>query len=181
MTKSNNSSKQNYNYPVIQEMTMPHRVAHFLDWVATREPGSCITYHNIVRAVMGYGPSVKVPTSEIHQLRDRMHRVGQILREKYKRELYMEPGFGARATKDSEDLVENVLSKRTRRLVSARNSVDASLQLVEGSKLRSPRLKAFHQEVVTTIGQLNDNRITKLLLPPAPTPAPLFDVKAGKK
>jgi hypothetical protein len=150
-------------------LRLPHRIAHFLDWLARTQAGKLASYAMVVRAIMGFAHTPSMKGKEVRGARDQMTRVREILADKYQRGLVVEPGFGVRATVGADDVTEHVLAKNARRLVTARNSVEKTMQIIDPSKIESDRLRKFHREAVATIKQLDEGRIARLL-PPAAAP-----------
>lgn len=106
-------------FPLDNALTMPHRIAAFLDWWAKRHPYDFAAYNEILKAVMGYQRLPRLDTEEVEQIRGTVGRAEPILHEKYQRALVRSRGVGARATVDDIDVIRNKQVGRARRVERA--------------------------------------------------------------
>lgn len=165
------------NYPFtdeIREMTVPNRVAHYLDWAAKTFPKTYTPYNLLYKAIMGQKTTPQLRNKEVEQLRQRLQSVKKILQDKYGRELDTQQGIGVRATVDAADTLTVSLPKRMRRLQSAKNAVVRTTDLIDPSRIPNtaeyrPWREWFNRDVRDVCRLLDDGGFNKKLLPPGQT------------
>lgn len=143
------------------------KTAYLLDWTAKNMPGVYIGYAEIVRAIDNRKSLPRLDSPDVKALRSSIANVRGLLRERYGRELDTAPN-SVRATTGDEDAATVVLPKKLRRLRSAKNAVIATHSLIDPSKIRDPRIRAYLEtDVNLIIKAIGTEAFDKKLLPPA--------------
>lgn len=101
-----------FHYRIDDKKQLTERAAECLSQLAEQNPGGFIAYNLLYKAVIGQKVTPKLKSQEVEGLRKKMHRIKQILREQYNRELVSAPGVGVRATTGDVDKLEKVVPKR---------------------------------------------------------------------
>lgn len=156
-------------------LSIPQRVAHFLDWAATNKPGEFMPYNMIVQAIMGYKRMPQLASDEVQRVkRTASANVRQTLITKYDREIVSLPGVGVRATHSDADRLEHVAPKKARRLDGARRSFMITANAINLSNVPNTpayaSLKAWMEKDVRGVLRLiGSDEFERKLLPPGVT------------
>lgn len=148
-------------------LSITERGAAFLDWAAKSFPGRAITYQQITKVVFALPRVPSESSKDVDTLRkNRMGRIRDILFTKYKRAVVAHPGFGIRATKDSEDVARTDMESKAKKVRTAITNLDRSRSLIDISKITDPRLAERVQSIGDSLRSLNSSALqTKLRLP----------------
>lgn len=165
-------------------LTMPQRVAFFLNWSAANYPNEFVPHQMIWRAITGLKRTPIQSSPDALRVKNMMGRVRVILQKDYARDLYTQPFAGVRATVDDADALQSTLPRRMRRLRSAREAVTRTAELIDVKKLpntpqMTPWKRWFATSVQDVLGLLNSDNFTRGLLPPGATAHP--EKKTEKK
>jgi len=168
MTKKRKAAVADYNS--LPGMSLTQRVAHFLDWAAKNLRYQYFPAQEIVKAISGYNHTPRATSKEAESVRACMTRARDLLRKEYKRGYVCQRGVGYRATVNDEDKARFDLADRTKRLASAKVSVDNSLGMIDARKIsissaEGRKLRSFVSNVKKISGLISDDRIQKLLPP----------------
>jgi hypothetical protein len=106
------------------------KIAQMLDWAAIQAPGTIVTYPQIAKVIMSLGRMPRQDAKEVDMVRSRVSSARQKLIEEYERDLVSEPGIGCRATFSDADAISNCVTKRTRRLLLAKNRLVESINIL---------------------------------------------------
>lgn len=171
-------NKQQFSgYVRDDSLSVPQRVAHFLDWAATNKPGEFVAYNMIVQAIMGYKHMPRLDSEEVQRVkRASAANVRSTLATKYDREIISLPGVGVRATFSDADRLEHVAPKKAKRLDGARrsfmltaNAID--LRSVPDTAAYAPLKRWLGHEVRDVLKLIGSPEFERKLLPPS-TQAP---------
>lgn len=169
-TRANNSRdlvKELVRYTCPQELSMPKRIAHCLDWCAKECPNQYVTLQILLKSVMGFSKVPNVNSKEVIGLRSKWTPVRKILLDQYRRDLVIERGIGVRATDGSEDVAKSTLGTKIRRFEGAKKAVEKTLAIVDTSEVKDKQLKAWVDTLRPAFKALASPDFTKKLLPPA--------------
>jgi hypothetical protein len=156
------------NYTVVQDMSPPERVAHFLDWCARKMPYRYVPYPYIMKVVQVLKRKPAEDNEEVRRFaRNRMTRPAIILREQYNRALVRAPGLGARATTDAEDKSVNDLIPKVKRTQSSIRATDVSASNINENEIKDPEIRAMVKRIKGGIKTLTSDTLSRQLqLPP---------------
>lgn len=145
------------------------RLAHFLHWFSIKAPYVYVPSNFCVRAIMGYPYTPKVDAPDVISLQGCVSRAREIMLDKHRRGLHSLRGLGLRATIDDQDTANTQLRGNVKRLVGAHNATKRTASIVDASKVRDDRIRAWVRGgVVNALKALDaDGRLDRLL-PPAP-------------
>lgn len=171
-TKKPRQGARNFGaFPLDMEMSMPQRVAAFLDWWAEHQPYDFAGYHEITKAVNGYKHLPRLETQEVISMQSVVGRASKILHEKYKRALVRRRGLGARGTVDSADAIRHKAVDRARKVerdIVALATLDEIIDLK--SVPDTPENRAmkdwYRRDVKGILKQVAAPEFTQRLLPP---------------
>lgn len=151
------------------EMSISERGAAFLDWAAKKFPGRAITYQQITKVVFALPRVPSENSKEVDTFRkNRMTRIREILFSKYKRAVVAHPGFGIRATKDSEDVARTDMELKAKKVRTAISNLDRSRSLIDVSKITDPKLVERVNSIGDSLRSLNSSALQTRLRLPAP-------------
>ncbi len=152
-------------YRAPDAMAKCHRLAHFLDWFARKQPKVPIAANLIYRAITGIPRTPRMETPEVDAVKSGMSRAREILKEQYRRGLVSERGLGFRATVDDEDTANTQLRRDARRLVSAHRGMESTAKIVDPAKVKNAELRAWVTKAVNPLLKVLDegDRIHRLL------------------
>ena len=156
------------DYKVDIDMSMPHRIAAFLDWAARIAPSRPISFERLTKIVM-LMPKAHMNESDqrVESIRGAVRRAKPILMDTYRRGLVPHPGFGVRATTDSEDIARNQYQQDARRITSAIRSADRTRSLIRPNEIRDRDLKARVNNINSAVRVLVSPDVIDKLLPEA--------------
>lgn len=142
------------------------RIAYYLDWAAQTRKGQYEPYNEIAKAIDNRSSLPRMDSDHVKGVRRSIGAVRAVLQKRYQRDLDSAVG-SMRATVDDEDTASVALPKRMKRLRSAKNSLVATHQLIDPSKVKDARIKAYLQHDVRDIIKLvSSPDFDKKLLPP---------------
>lgn len=153
------------DFEVDHGMSIPARVAAYLDWAARTAPTRPISFQQICKVVMQLP---RVPTEKdrrTQSVRLAIRRAKPILMNRYRRGIVPHPGFGVRATIDSEDVARTQFQADKRRAVSALKSIDRTSSLINASEIDDRELKASVTSTRKVMRLLISNDVFNKLLP----------------
>ncbi len=162
-------------YPLNPEHTIPQRAAHFLDWYANEAPGRYITYPDLMKVVYGIKRRPIEDSRDVAMFKSKMGGIKRHLRISYARavQFHPKPGGGFRASTDADDLIENDLAKKVRRVNSAHASLVQTQEIIDPATIRKEENKSFFRRTVQARALLQaENLLKKLALPAKPEEEP---------
>lgn len=124
------------------KMSLPRRIAQYLDWAAQKAPGRPVSYQMLTK-VCEFTP--RMPTEKdkrIDTVKRAVKRAKPVLMDEYGRGVVSHPGFGIRATIDSEDVARTQMEVDARRITSAVKAADRTRSLIKMSEIKDKELKA---------------------------------------
>lgn len=156
-------------YPLDNNMTVPHRVAHCLNWAAETHPYHPLTYPVLYQCIMGLAAPPRRDNKEIELLRSRNQAVKKILHERYKRGLVIIAGMGVRASVDDADRFKNCTKRAIKRVDSAAKGAQKELMAVDAKNIpntpeNAEAIDFLQKEKKLTLGSINDLLKKTLLL-----------------
>lgn len=155
-------------YKFDQEVSLTRRAAHFLDWLAKKSPYQFVQYNVVLRAIMGYNRTPRLTSEEVERLHRNMGRAKLILETEYERGMMTMPSVGVRATVDDNDRAKNELPKKMRRLASAKESVERTVNSIDPRKITDSRVKRWlRSDVGGILRALKSADFDAKALPPA--------------
>jgi hypothetical protein len=141
-----------------------HRAAEFLDLAAQQFPMRAVPITYIVRVA---NMCTRLPQEASKQVeifkKLRMQPLKRVLYNEYQRALIYKPGFGYRATVDSEDIVKTDLEIKSRRVVNAIDGLQRSKELVDPKTIKTKSVKTRFNEISRTQKLLTAEVRQKLL------------------
>lgn len=149
---------------LVKKMTLPHRIAHFLNWAAANMRMVFFQPNIICRAINGYDRTPRPDTKEVDTIRSAMQRAKKILLDDYKRGYHFERGMGVRATVDDNDKVSASVATAAKRVVSAKENMDKITVTVDEAKLGKSEA-AYFRGVTEASKRITATHI-RALLPP---------------
>lgn len=155
-------------YRFDQSLAKTRRAAHFLDWLARKHPGEFVQYNIVLKAIMGYSRTPRLDSQEVVHLQQSMSRCRLILETEYDRGMITMPSVGVRATYDDDDRAKNELPTKMRRLSSAKQSVERTVNAIDPRKLTDARVKRWlRSDVGGIMKALHQADFDVKALPPA--------------
>jgi hypothetical protein len=166
------SKKKDFNplsYPLDNNMTVPHRVAHCLNWAAEYHPFYPLTYMVLYQAIMGLAQPPRKDNKEVELIKSRNQAVKKILHERYKKGLVIIPGMGVRATVDDADRFKNCAKRAVKRVESAALGAHRELSSVDAKNIENTpdnqeAINFLSKEKKLTLGSINELLKKTLLL-----------------
>jgi hypothetical protein len=114
---------------------MVRRAAHFFDWAATYYPKQWVPWNWTLQAILGQARTPKQDAHAVLALRDSGGRIREVLQKDYQRDFTVGKGLGARATKDSEDVLKTQGVKTSRRIQGAIRAAQKTLDLINPKQI----------------------------------------------
>jgi hypothetical protein len=155
-------------YTFDPKMSPNQRLAHFLDWLAQRAPYVAVPANVALQAIQGYARTPNANNEEVRLFAKRVSKARLIMLKVYKRGLVVQQNIGMRATVDDEDCADTQQRRNVERLVSATNTVKATAQIIDPSKIQDDKLRSWIKGGVASVLRAldADARLDKLLPPP---------------
>lgn len=153
-------------------LSVPGKIAQMLDWAADKSPGTVCTYPQIAKAILDLNKMPRFDSREVEMIRGRMSAASLIMRKEYNRDIVTVPKEGARATFSDEDLLSNCITKKARRLYSAKERLSEAIAILDEEGLVSDDIKYLadwlNDELKPIFRKLESPKATRALLPPPP-------------
>lgn len=164
-------AKNGIKYEIPLKLSNTQRAAHFLDFYATKNPGSFIAFNELLKAITGVGRTPQLKSQEVEHLRKSTTSIRRRLFEVHGREMISLPGVGVRASIGDADVLQNVMPKKSVRLQSARASFVKTAAGIDAAKIpNTPELaplKAwFGHQIRDVMKQISSPDFERKLLPP---------------
>jgi hypothetical protein len=161
-------------YKFDPEMRLPHRAAHFLDWLASRYPGHWVRANFVVKAINGYKHQPLERSDEVEVFRARMSTVKKGLGGVYGRTLITQRSVGMRASIDEADRLRNALPGKMKVLRGAKDRVMEEAQAIDLRKIpntpeNKPYKEWFAKDVQKVLDFIGTDDFDKRCLPPVST------------
>lgn len=153
------------NFEVDIEMSLPRRIAAFLDYAAEVAPGRPIPFQLLTKIVMMLPKRPTETDARVVSIRDALRRAKPFLMDQYRRGLVSQPGFGVRATTDTDDLARTQFQQDARRVTSAIKSIDRTRSLIKTSDITDKDLRARVTSVNGAVRVLVSGDVLGKLLP----------------
>lgn len=106
-------------YKPDQDMSIPERLAHFVDFAAKHAPGNLYGPHVVAKFIVGYARVPNIHSKETDSVRDKISKAKVILREVYGRELISVPNQGIRGSINETEKAKYAYARCVRRVQSA--------------------------------------------------------------
>jgi hypothetical protein len=148
-----------------ESMTLPQRIAHFLNWAADNIQGQYFGYNIVCKSINGYAHTPREGTVEVESVRKSMQAAKRILIDFYKRTYDFKAGLGVRACYSDDDAVKHSVARAAKRVVSSKVSLDKVASVVNPEKLSAAQGVYFRN--VTNASKAITTTHIKALLPPA--------------
>ena len=177
--------KKQYDSKVMIEESMVRRAAHFFDWAATYYPKQWVPWNWALQAILGQARTPKQDAHAVLALRDSGGRIREILQKDYQRDFTVGKGLGARATKDSEDVLKTQAVKTSRRIQSAIRAAQKTLALINPKQIpdtaeNRPWKRWLSRGINPTMREIGTEAFNKKLLAPGDEPKSEKDDKKKK-
>jgi hypothetical protein len=165
------NSKAFSNYVRDDDLSIPQRVAHFLDWAAINKAGEFVPYNVIVQQILGTKRLPQLAGEEVQRVRRASATVRQTLITKYDREIVSLPGVGVRATFNDADRLANVAPRKARRLDAARRGFMVTANAINLNNVPDTPEYAglkdwMRRDVQTVLKMIGTSSFEQKLLPP---------------
>jgi hypothetical protein len=143
------------------------RAAEYLIWAAKNFPRRPIPLPYIVKFALNEPKVPKEDSKDVLIFRDnKLRRVREKLMRDYRRGMVYHPGIGHRATVDDDDIVENVMEKKRKRVQSAIGSMAETESIVKKDNIKSPRVRSRFDDLSDATRRLSSPAIRDRLAPP---------------
>jgi hypothetical protein len=147
------------------------RAAEYLIWAAKNFPRRPVPLQYIVKFSLNEPKVPKEDSKDVLTFRDnKLRRVRSKLMKEYRRGMVYHPGIGHRATVDDDDIVENVMEKKRKRVQSAISSMSETEAMVRKDDIRSARVRDRFEDLSDATRRLTSPAIQNRLAPPAKSP-----------
>lgn len=147
------------------------RAVEYLIWAAKNFPKRPVPLPFIVKVSLNEPRVPKEDSKDVMSFRDnKLRRVRTKLMREYRRGMVYHPGIGHRATVDDDDIVENVMEKKRKRVQSAISSMSETESMVKKDNIRSPRVRDRFEDLSDATRRLTAPAIQNRLTPPAEDP-----------
>jgi hypothetical protein len=119
------------------ELSMSHRVAHFLDWAAQNTPGEFQAFNVVAKMVNGFKHMPRFDSEDVDRIKRTVTPARKILHTKYLRGLVSLPSVGIRATFDDLDRAKYDLTKKAKTLDRAAENFEQTLASINPANIPS--------------------------------------------
>ncbi len=144
------------------------RAAEYLIWAAKLFPRRPVPLPYIVKISLNEPKVPKEDSKDVLSFRDnKLRRVRSKLMREYRRGMVYHPGIGHRATVDEDDIVENVMEKKRKRVQSAIASMSETEAMVKKDGIKSDRIRNRFDDLSDATRRLTAPAIQNRLAPPA--------------
>jgi len=154
--------KDEPKYTVDLKMSVPRRVAHFLDWAALHHPLRCWSAPEVWQICMQLPRLPRDSEFNRKAMAATAGRSRSILQELYGRTLVTQRGIGFRASVGSEDVHDNCMPDRIKRAKSALGQLTVTAVFVDAKELPAHKRASF-EAVQQTIGRLHKGKFLEQL------------------
>ncbi len=143
------------------------RAAEYLIWAAKNFPRRPVPLTYIVKFALNEPKVPKEESNDVLSFRDnKLKRVRSKLMREYRRGMVYHPGIGHRATVDEDDIVENVMEKKRKRVQSAIASMSETEAMVKRDGIQSQRIRSRFEDLSDATRRLTSPAIQNRLAPP---------------
>lgn len=143
------------------------RAAEYLIWAAKNFPRRPVPLQFIVKFALLEPKIPKEDSKDVLTFRDnKLRRVRTKLMRDYHRGMVYHPGIGHRATVDDDDIVENVMEKKRKRVQSSIASLTETESIVKRDSIKSDRVRNRFEDLSEASRRLNSPAIRDRLAPP---------------
>jgi len=167
-TKTSKREDGLLNYKPDSELDGVSRAADYLVWAGKNFPRRPVPLTHIVKFAL---LEPKIPNENSKDVlsfkESKLRRIRAVLMRKYHRGLVYHPGVGYRTTVDDDDIVENVMEKRRKRVESSIASLTEAESIVNSEHIKSERVKQRFEDLSEAGRRLNAPAIRDRLAPPA--------------
>lgn len=146
-------------------LSMPKRIASFLDWAAKVAPGRPVSYQLLTKVCAKTGRLPTENDSRVTVVRNAVHRAKSVLMDEYGRGVVSHPGMGIRATIDSEDTARTQMENDARRITSAIRAADRTRSIINVKDIRDKELRNRVTNVNSALKVLISQDVMTRLLP----------------
>lgn len=153
------------DFSVDINLSMPKRIASFLDWAAKVAPGRPVSYQLLTKVCAKTGRLPSENDSRVTVVKNAVSRAKNVLIDAYGRGIVSHPGMGIRATIDSEDTARTQMENDTRRIASAIKAADRTRSIINVKDIRDKDLRSRVLNVNSAIKVLVSQDVMSRLLP----------------
>ena len=155
-------------YTFERTMSKAQRIAHCLDWLRQKLPGTYVPMNVLTKAINGGVRVPKTDSQEVNLTRSALSRANVILHERYGVALVSLRDVGVRATYSDEDTASTRQRTNVSRAVAALRSVERTDAIIDPAKIKDEKLRGWiTKNVGGMLKQLKtDDRLARLLPPP---------------
>lgn len=159
-------AKPKFDFVIDSSVSVPRRIADFLNWAAMDMPLRIIHY-NVLAAFVLQVPSVSENSGQYKSVQSAIKRAKKMLMDDYSRGIVSQPGTGIRATIDSDDLARHQFANDRKRVVNSVRSMDRTNSLINASDMKDQDLKKSVIRARGAMRLLVSNDVLTKLLPEA--------------
>lgn len=167
-TKTSKREDGLLNYKPDSDLDSIARATDYLVWASSHFPRRPVPITHIVKFAL---LEPKIPNENSKDVlsfkESKLRRIRALLMRKYHRGLVYHPGIGYRTTVDDDDIVENVMEKRRKRVESSIASLTEAESIVNSEHIKSERVKSRFDDLSEASRRLNAPGIRDRLAPPA--------------
>lgn len=153
------------DFSVDVTLSMPKRIASFLDWAAKVTPGRPVSYQLLTKVCAKTNRLPSENDSRVAVVKNAVSRAKNVLIDEYGRGVVSHPGMGIRATIDSEDTARTQMETDTRRITSAIRAADRTRSIINVKDIKDKELKNRVNSVNNVIKVLVSQDVMTRLLP----------------
>lgn len=158
-----------HDYSLNLDLSKAGRIAHFLDFRAKSHPKQFVPYAVIAKAIFQLKQMPRTDGKDVETVMRLMGNAKQVLLRDYQRDVVTMRGYGVRASVDSTDALEKVLTVKATRLDGARKSFEATLELIDDKKISPDHyLKQWLSKSVADVSRSLHGLAPKILPPMTP-------------
>jgi hypothetical protein len=128
LAPSSTAPKQEYK--LNRHHGIARRIATYLHWCASEQPGKFIPYADIAHRVLGLKTPLNEQSKLAHVVRDELHRVRDLAMNLFGKDI-LTNGSGARATVDSEEVFRYRLGRELSRLIDQVRRYERLAELID--------------------------------------------------
>lgn len=159
------------------DLTMPKRAAQILAKAAASFPYQAIPWRYLYKAATQQKAVPMEKSLDVIQFKKRAQAIREILEREHQRGFIPE-GDGVRASVDSDDFMQKIVTPSTRRMLTTQARLQQRLQIVEPSTLRIPENVALFKTISRGMKELNGLNLPKrFVLGPKPPVQPNSDAE----
>lgn len=165
-----------------QEKSISGKICEFLMWASIRYPKEFVLHEEITQAIFVIGRTPTKASKHVKSVAKAMSRARKTMKDKYKQDIIVLRGVGARATTDDLDIMQTAVIRDVEKHERTAKSLKDTVTLVNNKKLDAlideapPDVrddlriaKEWFVEHLQKYIKVLDKHAAKALLPPSQT------------